>query len=104
MKNCKETECEHYYETDKPCSYIGELCFKPKSNSSKRQMQRRVRNASGVASGELKPCPFCGEIPEYFFGEAVNQIFCDSNKCIIKPKTPYYDNKKTTIDVWNKRV
>ena len=44
MKNCKETECEHYYETDKPCSYIGELCFRHKSNSSPRYLQTLVRS------------------------------------------------------------
>lgn len=27
MENCNEQDCKHYYKTDKPCSYISELCF-----------------------------------------------------------------------------
>ena len=35
MENCNEQDCKHYYETNKPCSYIAEFCFTPKPDDQK---------------------------------------------------------------------
>ena len=57
----------------------------------------------------LKPCPFCGKIPkierhEDSFRRIKWGIECVNEDCDIQPMTPWYQNKKDTIDSWNKRA
>ena len=50
---------------------------------------------------ELKPCPFCGEIPKVndwtLKGITDKRCFCDNEKC------PVYLSKTIAIDDWNTR-
>ena len=51
--------------------------------------------------GELKPCPFCGEMPKVndwtLKGITDKRCFCDNEKC------PVYLSKTIAIDDWNTR-
>jgi len=50
---------------------------------------------------ELKPCPFCGEMPKVntwtMHGITESRCFCDNEKC------PVYLSKTIAIDDWNTR-
>ena len=50
---------------------------------------------------ELKPCPFCGEMPKVntwtMLGITESRCFCDNEKC------PVYLSKTIAIDDWNTR-
>lgn len=55
---------------------------------------------------ELKPCPFCGDLPRirYTFGKPV--IECENPKCKMKPSTWIHsdtDNFDKLVRIWNKR-
>ena len=52
---------------------------------------------------ELKPCPFCGKIPERCKMSFGVYIECMNGKCLIKPYTEVYDNGGNAVKAWNKR-
>lgn len=60
---------------------------------------------------KLKPCPFCGAIPEvtewlsYQCGIEV-MVECTNEECTINPHTPSYPKqaKGLATRVWNKRT
>lgn len=65
---------------------------------------------------ELKPCPFCGAIPELYDLRKENynslQIVCDNDSCHVQPeiylslegyRKPIEDIKKIIIGRWNTR-
>ncbi len=61
---------------------------------------------------ELKPCPFCGEIPVVFSSYAANAIrtftgyfvSCDNIDCEQLPESDRYWSKEEAINDWNRRV
>lgn len=60
---------------------------------------------------ELKPCPFCGAMPnlnKYLdtLGRLKWGIICENSngKCEIEPMTAWYADKDECIEAWNKRV
>lgn len=63
-----------------------------------------------ILQGEPLPCPFCGDAPEYnkqnslIQQKQMWQIYCDSGRCEIKPKTDLYKYKKECLADWNKRA
>lgn len=60
---------------------------------------------------QLKPCPFCGEMPdietwyEPGFGrmEPLTMIRCVGNDCIVHPSTKF-QMESVAIEAWNRRV
>jgi hypothetical protein len=50
---------------------------------------------------ELKPCPFCGKIPQDM--SPFNWVACNNSKCLIRPETKLYASRKKAIAAWNKR-
>ena len=53
---------------------------------------------------ELKPCPFCGELPIQFVKDGLTQIRCNNTQCWIVPATSFYTDRKTAVEAWNRRV
>ena len=55
---------------------------------------------------ELKPCPFCGEIPEILKNYATYAVSCNAKipNCTTYPSTTYYYTSKEAIAAWNKRA
>ena len=53
---------------------------------------------------KLKPCPFCGEIPEVLKYEEKYYISCRDYNCKVNPITNFRKTKKTVIKYWNKRL
>ena len=53
---------------------------------------------------ELKPCPFCGEIPKFIRYERGWCVECRSNTCLIAPETPIFGTKEEAAEQWNRRV
>ena len=55
---------------------------------------------------ELKPCPFCGEVPtidkhptkKYF------SISCWDPNCVCMPKTGWYISEEKAAEAWNERA
>lgn len=52
-------------------------------------------------SVDLKPCPFCGEIPTRHFNKAVGLFFLCCNVC--GADGPLSDDEATAIEKWNER-
>lgn len=54
---------------------------------------------------ELKPCPFCGSVPELLDGGSVTAIRCSSDQCISRPE-PFNDwgHRESAIAAWNRRA
>lgn len=55
---------------------------------------------------ELKPCPFCGEMPEWHQDLYDNTfcLYCNSEKCTADMvATDHYVNKKDAVKAWNHR-
>ena len=57
---------------------------------------------------KLKPCPFCGMIPEvekYIdrYNRTKYGIECKSSKCDIQPTTPWYAEEKEAVKAWDRR-
>jgi len=87
-----------------------------KENSSKCQMQTRVRNASGVASDEqeLPKCPICGGILKWDnkVGSDLREtepnnyydIKCTTNGCYLEYGADWFHAKDTIIEKLNVRV
>lgn len=58
---------------------------------------------------ELKPCPFCGEMPRirYFNGDPhirTYQVKCFELRCLCNPETGSYINLEKAIEAWNRRA
>ena len=53
---------------------------------------------------ELKPCPFCGELPIQFVKDGLTQIRCNNTQCWIVPATSFYTYRKTAVEAWNRRA
>ena len=69
---------------------------------------------------ELKPCPFCGEVPKVFscdgsgsffvpigttanfYGRKIDHLLIRCNKCGIRTKA--YKTNKGLFNAWNRRV
>ena len=54
---------------------------------------------------ELKPCPFCGSIPdvEPWHGGAISKISCTNELCPATPST-IGRNKTEAINLWNTKI
>ena len=53
---------------------------------------------------ELKPCPFCGELPIEFIKDELTQIRCNNTQCWIVPATSFYTDRKTAVEAWEERA
>lgn len=53
---------------------------------------------------ELKPCPFCGEIPLLFEYGGTVDISCQNDDCPCRPSTQEYLRKEYAIKAWNRRA
>lgn len=60
---------------------------------------------------ELKPCPFCGALPNMEIGYPTDRpetlyyaIMCDNIKCAVQPTTDYYTSKGQSTRAWNRRA
>lgn len=55
---------------------------------------------------ELKPCPFCGELPTIEYIEQFKKwwIECRNEKCAFQPFTSLHINKGVLVREWNRRV
>jgi Lar family restriction alleviation protein len=58
---------------------------------------------------ELKPCPFCGEIPKIeiftdMFERKKYGIECHGSDCEINPMTAWYADENDAIEAWNRRA
>lgn len=55
---------------------------------------------------ELKPCPFCGNDPDWKRWEVGGiwqiKIFCDGDGCHVHPSI--FGNEKTMTEIWNTRT
>ena len=54
--------------------------------------------------GELKPCPFCGEIPKHYQYGIEWCVECHSSKCWIVPETGLCSSKEEATEKWNTRT
>lgn len=75
-------------------------CYAPEDATSK--WQALVKDwKERMTMSELKPCPFCGEMPQVntwmMHGITESRCFCDNEKC------PVYLSKTIAIDDWNNR-
>ena len=64
-------------------------------------------------SDELKPCPWCGEIPDHYEGRPdpfhrYGSIWRIAHECNteagLRIETPYYKTKDEAADSWNRRA
>lgn len=57
---------------------------------------------------KLKPCPFCGVVPEvhyYINGDKkYYYIACGNQFCRINPSTDYHVTKAVVVREWNRRT
>lgn len=58
---------------------------------------------------ELKPCPFCGGVPDIEPHEDLYRrmkfgIECRNADCEIQPFTAWYADRQECIEAWNRRV
>lgn len=53
---------------------------------------------------ELKPCPFCGEIPSLVKWGNEWDVECLSVVCAIVPETGLYLTQEEAIEAWNRRA
>ena len=58
----------------------------------------------------LKDCPFCGGLADYFkqsppwgIGKAMWSVGCTNDACPVHPETPAYQQKEDAEDAWNTR-
>ena len=53
---------------------------------------------------DIKPCPFCGEIPKITKVGKLYYLRCCNINCTANPmSTPFYD-KQEAIEAWNTRT
>ena len=53
---------------------------------------------------ELKPCPFCGEIPKIYKRVHFFVVECHNTKCQVMPETRIMDTKEKAAEAWNRRA
>lgn len=55
---------------------------------------------------ELKPCPFCGEIPPWHRFANPNRVWieCGNRYCGVRPQTKFYNTLLEAAEVWNRRA
>lgn len=53
---------------------------------------------------ELKPCPFCGEIPSYYQYGIEWCVECRSRECWVVPETALCASKEEAATKWNRRA
>lgn len=55
---------------------------------------------------ELKPCPFCGELPKLEYGNGIKKYWyvCENEKCSCQPLTYAHKNKGVVTRAWNTRT
>lgn len=58
--------------------------------------------------GKLRPCPFCGEIPNMIETRSLDNVLfyivrCINDVCSIAPTTSPYLHKQSAIYAWNTR-
>lgn len=53
---------------------------------------------------ELKPCPFCGQVPLLDAGHGFFRVMCNNYECWILPKTDIYGKMETACEAWNERA
>lgn len=51
----------------------------------------------------LKPCPFCGEMPEIHNCDGETMIRCENIHCIYVA-AGWYGNEEQAIEAWNRRT
>ncbi|MCG2181448.1 Lar family restriction alleviation protein [Staphylococcus epidermidis] len=59
-----------------------------------------------MSSPKLKPCPFCGGLPNIRYSFDTLLIECTNKKCKLQPSTFMYvhtNNAEKLIKIWNKR-
>jgi len=59
-----------------------------------------------MSSPKLKPCPFCGGLPDIRYSFDTLLIECTNKKCKLQPSTFMYvhtNNAEKLIKIWNKR-
>jgi len=53
---------------------------------------------------ELKPCPFCGVVPELMYSRLTqHHVSCKFEGCLIQPETNCCPNPNDAIAAWNTR-
>ena len=52
----------------------------------------------------IKPCPFCGEVPDLEVSMCEFSIACNNKKCLVQPDCWLGANKSRAIKKWNKRI
>ena len=88
-------DCYHKYQTHR------ENKREASANSNKR--------ADVIGAEELKPCPFCGEIPELRFVRDIGiwrygwQVRCCNKNCSATVQTDYHCFRSIAIKDWNER-
>lgn len=58
---------------------------------------------------ELKPCPFCGKIPEIIISKNSNsksfyRVECKRMSCTVLASTFAYSTENEAIEAWNRRA
>lgn len=55
---------------------------------------------------ELKPCPFCGEVPKapQKRNDGAFKVCCINEDCTTNPDTARYGTAKEAIEAWNRRA
>lgn len=58
-----------------------------------------------AVTSKLKPCPFCGIIPELTYMKSIDKYFysCPNEKCPCSPLTYAHKNKGVVARAWNRR-
>ena len=55
-------------------------------------------------SKELKPCPFCGQIPDWYKDNGYPFIIaCYGDECEVRPEVSRF-TEESAIAAWNKRA
>ena len=76
---------------------------------NKREASMNKRQHDMDAVGELKPCPFCGKIPELRFLNDIGvwhygwQVRCCNKNCSATVQTSYHCFRSSAIKDWNER-
>lgn len=81
------------------CGRIWRGCRK---SYGKAWITRKGRPAMSI---ELKPCPFCGDEPEWVeLVPDLTKISCKNSDCKMMPEDFYYPSPQETAASWNKRA
>lgn len=56
------------------------------------------------AEAEVKPCPFCGQMPRLMpFGADRWTVSCEAILCFVQPTTPGETSEALAVAAWNTR-